>query len=324
MGSPMDNKNLDHPQTAETSTVNNDWPLVQQRLHHGYPKPHQDIALQSLAILSLSCPQATSWVAIDSSGPLQQSPDYASPVRQVQNSTPNTFGLFWKYYLTCFLNNDSSNNVLFKDLIDKLLDLSPMSPSPYYPDPNQLSFLLGQWYWNNSKKKLQSSFQKLLKIVEHLDFHPEDVAGNNWQLIGVQLSGKQCEGSNKENGWEDNQNGGFGGWIKISIKINVSFHKWALHPGQKVFDVGIFYHCKLTSVIRERITQPSMHFHLHIKPYKFFWQLSDTAEPVQVCGELYTLKMFIKTHSKLQNSSWEPGCNLLRVVLGLMFVSNDT
>jgi hypothetical protein len=97
---------------------------------------------------------------------------------------------------------------------------------------------------------------------------------------------------------------------------------------QKEFDAGILHHRKLISVIKEKITRPSraVHPHLHFEPYEFFWQPTDTVEPVRlgVHGKLYTSNAFLETDRELQDSPGEPGCDLPRVVLGLMFSSDGT
>jgi len=195
----------------------------------------------------------------------------------------------------------------------------------YAPYPNQSSFLLGEWYWNDGEKKSQSSFQKLLKIVGHPDFRPEDVSANNWRIIDAQLSGERsCKGpTHKEDEWEDDDSR-LAGWIKTPIRINVPFHKRTLQPGPQEFDAGFLHHRTLMSVIRERITQPSIHPHLHFEPYELFWQPNGATEPVRVHGELYTSEAFIDAHNKLQDSPPEPGCDLPRVVVGLMFASDGT
>jgi len=78
------------------------------------------------------------------------------------------------------------------------------------------------------------------------------------------------------------------------------------------------------TIIRERITQLSVHPHLHFEPYKLFWQPDDATEPVWVHGELYRSEAFIDANNKLQDSPPEPECGLPRVVLGLMFFSDGT
>ena len=55
-----------------------------------------------------------------------------------------------------------------------------------------------------------------------------------------------------------------------------------------------------------------------------FWQPNEHIEPVRVHGELYTSEAFLETHRQLQESPGEPGCDLQRVVVGLMFASDGT
>jgi hypothetical protein len=188
----------------------------------------------------------------------------------------------------------------------------------YHPYPTQSSFLLGEWYWNDGTKKSQSSFNNLLKIVGHPDFRPEDVARANWRHVNEQLGGE----SRGEDGWEDEQVDR--DWIETLIKIKVPFHKRTLRPGHEEFEVGKLYHRKLVSVIREKISRPSSYPHLHLEPYELYWQPNETSERVRVHGELYSSEAFIDTHRDLQDSPGEPGCQLPRVIVGLMFASDGT
>ena len=237
-----------------------------------------------------------------------------SRVKTILKSARNIYGLFRQYYATQFPDHDPAEKVTQDDLIE----FSGHLANSYYPYPNQSSFLLGEWYWNDGEKKSQSSFKNLLKIVGHPDFRPEDIADQNWRGIDAKLSGD----SKEDDGWEDELRDG--DWIRTLVKINVPFHRRMLRRGQKEFDAGFLHHRKLVSVIKERITRPSVHPHLHFEPYKFFWQPTDTVEPVQVHGELYTSNAFLEAHRELQDSPGEPGCDLPRVVLGLMFASDGT
>jgi hypothetical protein len=211
------------------------------------------------------------------------------------------------------------------------MDTSPDSSSglpvdSYYPYPTLSSFLLGEWYWTDGVKKSQSSFNNLLKIIGHPDFRPEDVAGANWQRINAQLvDGERHIGLSNtdcEDGWEDELVDRH--WIKSPIKIKVPFHKRTLHPGQEELEAGNLYHRKLVSVIREKISGPSGLSHLHLEPYELYWQPDEASEPVRVHGELYSSDSFINAHHELQGSPGEPGCQLPRVVVGLMFASDAT
>jgi hypothetical protein len=224
------------------------------------------------------------------------------------------FGLFRQYRATRFPEHDPDKN----STSDDLMDIAPDSLSnSYHPYPTQSSFLLGEWYWNDGTKKSQSSFNNLLKIVGHPDFRPEDVARANWRHINAQLG----EGSQGEDGWEDELDGD---WIETPIRIKVPFHKRTLRPGQEEFEAGKLYHRKLVSVIREKISRPSSHLHLHHEPYELYWQPIEATEGVKVHGELYSSEAFVEAHRDLQDSPGEPGCHLPRIIAGLMFASDGT
>jgi hypothetical protein len=292
-----------------------------RREHRQLPKRYQDVLPEPPASLppasvTVTSPPITAAPAL----PQALSP-VLSPNRDILKSVRNVFGLFRQYHATSFPDHDPNENIVADDLIDSSLDTHPVET--YHPYPNQSSFLLGEWYWNDGVQKSQSSFQNLLKIVGHPEFRPEDVAGLNWQSIDIQLSGdRRVESLDEEGCWRDEQVDG--DWVKTPIKIKVPFHKRMLHPGEKVFDAGNLHHRKLVSVIREKITRSSTHPYLHFEPYGLYWQPKESSEPVRVHGELYTSKAFNEVHHDLQRATRELGCDLARVVVGLMFASDGT
>jgi len=204
-------------------------------------------------------------------------------------------------------------------------DTLPNSPTDsYYPYPNRSSFLLGEWYWNDGANKSQSSFKHLLGIVGHSDFQPRDLAEVNWKRVDAQLGGESRDACDEgdEGGWEDEPT--VGDWVKTPIKINVPFHKKTLHPGKEEFEAGILYHRKLVSIIREKVSKASSYAHLHLEPYELYWQPNEASESIRVHGELYSSKAFVDAHRALQDSPGEPGCDLPKVVVALMFASDGT
>ena len=255
-------------------------------------------------------------------------PSVIAKITKVLKSPRNTFGLFRQYYATRFPDHDPDDNLTSDDLMDISTCPSSIPANPYHPYPNLSSFLLGDWHWNDGVTKTLSSFRNLLGIVGHPEFRPADVAGTNWQYINAQLGRDQSrarligDGNEDGDGWEDEPTNG--NWIETPIKINVPFHRRTLRPGQEEFEVGKLRHRKLVSVIREKILRPSSHPHFHLEPYKLYWQPSETSEPVRVHGELFSSDAFIDAHRDLQDSPGEPGCELPRVVVGLMFASDGT
>ena len=303
---------LPEPPTALPVPVTNATPSVRRLSHFYIEVPSPPVALSEYKPLS-SCSISLSQRAYANLSTSSHS------LRKILTSACNGFGLFRQYYATHFPDHDPAQNISSHDLIYT----SPtILTNVYHPYPNQSSFLLGEWYWNGGEKKSQLSFQRLLEIVGHPAFHPEDVAGNNWRRIDAQLSGDGRESPNNGDSWVDEENDR--DWIKTPIRISVPFHKRTSHPGPKEFDAGVLYHRKLTSVIREKITWLSIHPHLHFEPYEYFWQPNKATEPVRVYGELYTSEAFSEAHCVLQDSPGEPGCELPRVVLGLKLASDST
>jgi len=279
-----------------------DQPVSEQRTHHlnhWLLKHCQQIAPEPLALLPplSSQPECPAWEAGSavSHPSAQQWSVQGLPIRRILKSLNNAFGLYQQYYAIRFPDHDPIENITPNDLTDATPILSSNPPAhKYYLYPNQSLFLLREWYWNDGENKSQSSLQNLLKIVGHPDFHPDDIAGINWQNIDAQLSGEHSKVSNMEDGWEDTQDSRSGSWIKTPIKINVPFHKRMWYPGQKWFNAGIFHHCWLMSLIREEVTRATLHAHLHFKPYELFWQSNEGAEPVRVHSKLFTSEAFIQ------------------------------
>jgi len=143
------------------------------------PKRYRDIAPEPPAALPPAQSQITSEGSRAEQGaPPDRSPTHLSQAKKLLKSVCNVFGLFRQYHATHFPAHDPDENISPDDLIEIS---SNVRPNPdYHLYPNESSFLLGEWYWNDGDKKSQSSFQHLLKIVRHPDFHPGDVAGTNW------------------------------------------------------------------------------------------------------------------------------------------------
>ena len=113
-------------------------------------------------------------------------------------------------------------------------------------------------------------------------------------------------------------------WTKTAVTIKVPFHKRTAKPGVYNYHVGDMYHRKLISVIREKLKNPQHNELFHYQPYNLLWQRRGSPTPINVHGELYTSETFLRAHQDLQQSPPEPGCDLERVVVALMFWSDAT
>ena len=139
-----------------------------RREHCQLPKRYRDVLLKPPAALPPASALTAAQIGTVTSPPTTVAPalpqalsPVLSSVRNILKSARNGFGLFQQYHATSFPDQDPNENM--DDLIDSSRDTHPVET--YHPYPNQSSFLLGEWYWNDGVQKSQSSFQNLLKIV---------------------------------------------------------------------------------------------------------------------------------------------------------------
>ena len=192
------------------------------------------------------------------------------------------------------------------------------NPSAFHPYPNWTSFRLGRWYWTGSPKKSDSTFEDLLNILTDPRFCAEDLLEVNWKMINEKLLIGETYSSTVEDPETLPDD-----WHETDVQISVPVHSKGHAPGVHLYDAATLCHRKLTSMIRSRVTNPSVFPHLHLEPYELMWK-ANSSEPVRVHGEVYTSPAFIEAHDTLQRSPPEQGCTRERVVVALMFSSGGT
>ncbi|KIJ60703.1 hypothetical protein HYDPIDRAFT_98197, partial [Hydnomerulius pinastri MD-312] len=193
--------------------------------------------------------------------------------------------------------------------------------NPFHPYPNANSLRLGDWYWCQGSRKSQKSFKQLLDIIASPDFHPDDVRGTNWKGINRMLGSNSFDGDADATNmdWPTEE-----GWRHDPIAITVPFHSHCQQVGPKEYTLPDFHHHSLTSVIRETLSDPTQDRIFHYEPYELRWQSPHKERDVHVYRELFTSEAFIGAHQRLQESPPELGCDLPRVVAGMMFWSDTT
>jgi hypothetical protein len=75
----------------------------------------------------------------------------------------------------------------------------------------------------------------------------------------------------------------------------------------------------VVGILREQVASNQ---HFHFEPFELHWQPKYAFSPSHVYSKLYNSSAFLEEHERLQNSPAKPGCNLPRVVVGLMFASD--
>jgi hypothetical protein len=189
---------------------------------------------------------------------------------------------------------------------------------PFYPYPNQSSFELGDWYWNGGAQKSHKSFNELIDIVGRPDFDPNDVRSTSLDKINMRLGGSINDDGGDE--WEDED----AGWRKTQVTIEVPFSRTTAQPDARPYVAADLYHRPLVSVIREKLSNPQDDEFFHYEPYQLRWSAPHLQREVNIQGELYTSPAFMDAHRDLQASPGEPGCNLPRSIVALMFWSDAT
>jgi hypothetical protein len=261
----------------------------------------------------------------------------------------NIFGLWRKYYTKQRPSHDPEMHITLDDLVDETIsdnilpgtdnripavnaftadDSAPTMPTPntaqniFHPYPNKSSFRLGEWFWGNGAQKSRESFHELLSIVGDQDFRPKDVRQTKWQSVDDRLAVNEfdVEDGKDEGEWMDEE----AGWKRTPVKISVPFHGRTENPGPQDFVIGDLYHRSLVSVIEEKLANTEDVQHFHYEPFELYWKPTDTSDDIRVHGELYTSPAFLDADSEIQEAPGEPGCNLQRVVVAMMFSSDAT
>jgi hypothetical protein len=236
------------------------------------------------------------------------------------NTPRNAFGLWRRFFAKTIPSHDPEE----LSTLENLSDIEPPALSrereiSFSPYPNESSFLLGEWYWDDSTQKSHKNFDHLLKIVGDPNFKPEDVRHTKWKSIDAQLAGTTYREADGDEEWLD------AGWETKEIRVSVPFPKNAARPGPHEYTVGTLHYRSIVDVIREKFSNPHNSKHYHYEPFELFWNTQGGFPETRVHGELYTSPAFLEEHHKIQElpvrDSWQ---GYSRHVVALMFASDVT
>ena len=217
--------------------------------------------------------------------------------------------------------HNPESNVSLIDLtnINGCTNLAHSTVPAFSPYPNRSSFLLGDWYWNGGVQKSQKSFSDLIDIIVDPEFSKEDIQNVNWTQINKSLtSDDKMEWMEEDADWT---------CTPVSISIPYQTCRGILadsDAGPRNYTVGDFHYRSLVSIIWEKITGLTEGNQFHFEPFELLWKKPGHANPVHVQGEMYSSPTWIKAHKDLEDLPREPGCQLQRIVLVLMFWSDAT
>lgn len=246
----------------------------------------------------------------------------------MRESPRNGFGLFRRYLSSSSPDPDPDSDLTTDDLCDVPIDgeapnVYDSGHQSYGPYPNRSSFLLGEWNWDGQVQKSKSSFKELVDIIADPDFCAADIRDTRWEAIDRELGSSEIpeiDSFEEVPSWVKND----ARWSKTPISIAVPFHRYTPSPGPREYVVTDFYHRNIISILREALSHSLEGLHFHYEPFELYWEHSTGADPIRVFGELYTSPAFLDAYRALYELLPEPGCNLPRVVAGLMLASDST
>ncbi|KAG1770606.1 hypothetical protein EV702DRAFT_977935, partial [Suillus placidus] len=248
----------------------------------------------------------------------------AVPVRSVFRTPPNIFGLVCQYFSATPPSHDPEEYVTTTDL--SFIPMAPQEDLPilssdtlYHPYPNRSSFQLSDWYWNQGLQKSQASYMKLLEIMSASDFNAADVSSTHWKNINSILGANEYDEGDKDE-WHDKD----AEWKRTPVSIEVPFSCTTEIPGPRVYEAAHLYHRSLVAVLREKLSNSRDNKLFHYEPYQLRWNPEHLDAEVSIHGDLYTSPVFHEAHMELQEPVGEPGCDLPRVVAGIMLWSDAT
>ncbi|KAG2097224.1 uncharacterized protein F5147DRAFT_583689 [Suillus discolor] len=112
-------------------------------------------------------------------------------------------------------------------------------------------------------------------------------------------------------------------WRESVAEILVPTRERNTAGNGQLFTVPGFHYRPLVAVIRAAFSEASSRW-FHLTPFKRFWKSPLTGREQRLYDELYTSDAWNKAHDELQKQKRDDGCQLERVIAGLMFWSNAT
>jgi Plavaka transposase len=246
-------------------------------------------------------------------------------VRDSFRTGVNQFGILREYLHRPSYDPDSSVKV--QDLANftttasssTLLD-SPIRPpthhfKPPWPFDNMSKFLLMNWHINGSSQKTECELDRLAKdVIGHPDFNAKDLVGFNSHREHKQLDSAR-ETATIDTPFHDDS------WRELDIELDIPVPKKDAPP--RKFSVPGLHYRSIVKVIKATWGAPSS-LPFHFTPFRRIHIDPNTGNETRIFDEVYSSEAFETAHNHLQKQTPEPGCNLERVIAGLMFWSDST
>ncbi|KII83957.1 hypothetical protein PLICRDRAFT_46731 [Plicaturopsis crispa FD-325 SS-3] len=241
-------------------------------------------------------------------------------VRDTIRTGMNKFGLFREYPHRPSYDPDAAvmTNELLRPSHTAAADPSPISTdshSPPWPFANMSIYRLMQWFNSGSSLKSAGEVTRLAaEVITANDFDPLELKGFDAQRENARFDRAQALEADDLPG---------DGWVKDDLVIEVPTGARGDVAGTEHFVIPDFFHRDIVEMIKSTFSGAAAR-QFHLTPFKRLWKPSASGPEERVHDELYASDAWIDAHEKLQRQQREPGCDLERVIAGLMFWSDAT
>ena len=188
---------------------------------------------------------------------------------------------------------------------------------PPWPWQNMSMWRLMSWGASRSHEKSHSEMTRLVNdVLKADDFCINDLPSNfnasrEYQKLDHAMHG-ESQGAFSDDGWQES-----------SVRIPVPTGIKDAGNGARPFDVPNLFHRSITSVIRAAFSESTAKL-FHLTPFKRIWRSPTSGREQRIYDELYCSNAWNDEHDRLQKEERDDGCELERVIAGLMFWSDAT
>ena len=200
------------------------------------------------------------------------------------------------------------------------VDLGTSHQSAPWPWSNMSVWRMMAWLLTGNGEKSSGETNRLVDgVLLADDFDLKDLSGFNAETAMRKLD--QAEAALQSN---PTSSVNWDGWkTNVGVDIQVpSREKCAKGNGQRFTIHGLAFR-PLVPVIRSAFEAAAAKW-FHFTPFKRIWKSLVTGQEQRLYDELYTSDAWNKAHDDVQKQRRDDGCNLERVIAGLMFWSDST
>jgi hypothetical protein len=176
-------------------------------------------------------------------------------------------------------------------------------------------FLLMNWANTGGNLKSEGEVTRLAQeVLSAPDFNVKDLRTFNAHQENKRLDDALAVG-------QSNSPFSMDGWTETSVDIRVPVPSKSQPP--KRFRVSGLHHRSIVQVVKASWGEVTAS-QFHLTPFKRLHINPVTLAETRIFDEAYTSDAWIQAHDELQRQPNEPGCQLEKVIVGLMIWSDST